>query len=343
MKTKTTLLAVAILSMIALAGNSFAQNLTPNPNAGTYMDGTLSVAQRIRLANAVVSSGTNASSAINAAAYMLMARPVVHLVTLYPGFADTVIADATLGGKLDAPNSSLVAYAIAFKTDACAAIDDKIAYLASQLDNALLLPGNVAALKVKYGGLVVTKAQNQYAAQDFAGAISTATPVLGFTSNTSEISVIFKSKVALRSPDVLAWAKLLYFSQGFAKTQAGIDAVSSAYRALDTNLVRANAFIQYQKDGVGTNPLADVALPSVTFLNADPNKLALNKAVAGDNIDALKIAVNSFASAPSGPALNSATALVAQWLRNIDGNLVRANAFALAQSQGQPFTIAELQ
>ena len=128
----------------------------------------------------------------------------------------------------------------------------------------------------------------------------------------------------------------------FQHTQAGIDAVSSAFRSLDTNLVRANAFIQFQKDGQGTNPLSGISLPQVTFLGNTPAIQAINSSGGGDNLTALKIAVNAFATAPSGPSLNTATAFVAQWLRNIDGNLVRANAFVTAQTQGQPFTIAEL-
>ncbi|XHR29604.1 MAG: hypothetical protein ACFUZC_03410 [Chthoniobacteraceae bacterium] len=350
------MLAAAIVGLIAFAGNSHAQTATtgsataaatasptPDPNAGTFRDTTLSVPQRIQLANAVLSSGTDASTVFWAANYMLGARPVVHLVTAFPAFADSVITDPTLSGKLDTQAPTLLASAITFKTDAIAALDDKIAYISSQFGNTLLDEPQTLRLKSKYGGLVAQKAQKLYDTQDYAGAVATATPVLGFGGSPSEISVIFRSKLALRSPDVLSWAKLVYLLQGFGQTQSGIDAISSAYRSLDTNLVRANAFIQYQKDGAGTNPIASVQLPSVKFISTSSSAQALNKSLAGDSIGALKIAVNAFASAPSGTQLNNATAFVAQWLRNNDGNLVRANNFVSAQSQGQTYTIAELQ
>ena len=136
---------------------------------------------------------------------------------------------------------------------------------------------------------------------------------------------------------------MIYEIQDFGHTQTGIDAVSSAYRSLDADVVRANAFIAYQTSGTGTNPLASVALPTgFAFIQSGAVPTALNYELAGDNLSALKTAVASFANAQAGTQLNTATAFVASKLRNKDGNLVRANAYVTAVSNGQPFTIAEL-
>ena len=349
MKTTKTLLAAAIFGLIAFAGYSQAQtatgtatpaaSATPNPNAGTYLDNTLTIPQRLGLANAVLSSGTDTSNVLRAAEFMLDARPVLHLATLYPEFANTVLSDPTLGGKVAA--NSLWDSAVIWKAEVCNSLDDKIAYLSAKLTSDIPQPYQGTRVKSVYGSFISRRAQIQYDARDYAGAIETATPVLGYNIG-SALPVVFKAKLALRSADVLSWAKLVYVTSDFSRTQAGIDAVSSAYRSLDTNLVRANAFIQYQKDGVGTNPLAGVTLPSVTLLGADDRTQALNLGIASNNVGALKIAATIFAAAPSGPALNNATAFVAQWLRNIDGNLIRANDFVSTQSQGQPYEIAEL-
>ena len=342
MKHTKTIFAAAIFALIALAGTQAQTTTATDASAGTYNHKTLSLPRRLQLADAVVTSGTDASSVFYAANFMLMVRPVVHAVKLFPAFSESVISDPTIGGKIDPSTASLLGSAIMFKAETIPALDDKIAYLASQLSNENLTQKDALRVRFRYGSFVVMKANLQYSAQDYSGAVATAFPVLGCCESNAEIPVIFKAKLALRSPDLLAWAKLLYILQGFNLTQTGIDAVSSAFRAIDTNLVRANAFIQYQKDGTGTNPLAGVTIPPVAFLGTSDSVQALNKAMTGDNLAALKLAVNAFAGAPSGPRLNIATAFVAQWLRNIDGHLVRANQFVSTQSKGQAFTIDEL-
>ena len=362
MRYTKTILATAILS-IALVGNSLAQTVvalaptpvgtgsavaspTPNPMAGTFQDNTLTVPQRIALANTALTSGTGIGllAPFNAAVYMLQARPVSWLMAAYPKFAAGVMADPTLGGITTSSNqvSQILALAIMWQTATNAVLTDQIAYLGANMNNPSLMPGAVIWLKLNYGKRVSQQAQAQYAAGDYAGAITTATSVLGY-GDSGAMQVIFNCKIALRSPDVLSWAKLIYTTVDFGHTQAGIDAVSSAYRSLDCNVVRANAFIAYQTSGTGANPISGVALPTgINFIPDTPAAVALNYGVAGDNLSALKTAVSSFASAQSGAPLNTATAFVAQWLRNIDGNVVRANAFIQAQSQGLPYTITEL-
>lgn len=346
-----TLLAAVIMGVIALAGNSFAQTTTgtvpaaaatPDPNAGTYKDATLTPPQRIELAKAVADNTESTPQQVKAAAqFMLDVRPVIHLVNTYGTFADSVIADPTLGGRVE--DTFLKAMAVQWKVQTIPALDDKIAYLADKLELPEYDASQVLGMKSTYGNFVIQKATAKLNARDYAGAIETATPVLGFTgANAGEVNVIFKAKMALRASDVLSWAKLVYFKSNFNQSQTGIDAVGSAFRALDGNLVREDAFRKFQQTGEGTNPLAGVAFPNVAFLGNSAHALALNAAIAGDNLGALKIAFGDFSSATIGDQLNNAGNLVAQWLRNLDGNFVRANAFSEAQTNKQPFTITEL-
>ena len=339
MKTTKTLLAAAILGMIAFAGNSHAQTVADSGTSGTWRDTSLSIPQRIALADAVVTNGTDAQAVSNAASYMLQARPVVHLFTAFPTFAESIIADPTLGGKTSDIN--LWARAVLWKVDSIADNDAKIAYVANALKSPLTASNMAGSVKVRYTQLIAGKAQKQLGSGDPQGAIDTVTPILG-ACNKDAIKVVFRAKISLRSPDVLQWAKLIYVTADFSNTQDGIDAVSSAFRCMDTGLARANAFIQFQKDGQGKNPIDGVSLPQgVTLIDSSTYAQFQNQTVTGNTLGALKAACNAFASASSAQ-LNAATALVAQALRNIDGNLVRANAFVTAQTNGGTFDIAEL-
>jgi hypothetical protein len=277
---------------------------------------------------------------------MLYSRPVVYLLRAFPAFADSVMADPTFGGQITDPNSisALLHSAIEFKLNTMPALSNQVAFLQPLLSSTTFNTSDALWAATYYANIVTQQAQNQFNAGNYAGALATATPLLSGSATMQAVTAIFQSKIALRSPDVLSWAKLVYFIQPFPQTQVGIDAVASAFRSVDTNLVRDNAFIQFEESGTGANPLAGVPLPSgVTFIGNSPDIQAANFATAGDNLDALKTAVNQFSTAANGYPLNNATAAVAQWLRNIDGNLVRANAFVTAQSAGQPYTIAELQ
>ncbi len=337
MKQKKTMVAVAILSMIALAGSLVAQNQF----AGTYRDPDLSKPQRVELAWAELGrEGATEGDVTAAARSLLTLRPVVHLYDLHPGFADAVLADSTLGGKVGEASASLLwTQAVLWKADATLNIADKIAWLEQHL-SAELPPVHSVAIKTRYGATVARSAQAKLDAGDLAGALQLALPVAGYSDDA--VRLIYRVKLAQRAPDLVRWAKLLYTLSNFRQTQAGIDAVSSALRAMDGHLARANAFIQFQKDGVGDAPLGDVSLPQVELIGITPEAKARQLAVAGKPVDALKVAVGVFATAPAGPRLNAATALVAQCLRNIDGNLVRANAFVETQSKGEPFIIAEI-
>ena len=341
-KTKT-ILAAAVLSLTAIAGYSQTPSPTPNPNAGTFNDATLSAPQRLQLAHAVLASGTDPTTAYYAARFMLTARPVINLLNAYPQFQPQVLADPTLSGTITDPNSVATLYwnAVSFGLDSTSGLDNQVAYLQPLLSSTNFTPSVALSAKQKYAQLVAKQASGQFQAGNYAAAISTAAPVLGWNGG-EVVTLTAKAKVMIGAPDVLNWAKLAYLQTDFPHTQDGINAVSSAFRALDTNLVRANQFIAFETSGTGTNPLAGVTVPQVTFLGTDPATQALNAGVTGNTLQALRIAVGQFSTAAVGNDLNKATALVAQWLRNIDGNLVRANAFVTAQTQGQPYTIPEL-
>lgn len=336
-----------MLFAASLAGYSQAQAATPAPNpvAGTYKDATLSIPQRLTLANSVVNSGTDAADVAAAAEYMLTARPVGYLLTAYPNFANQVTVDPTLSGTISEPPTVgyLFEDAVNFDTDAIPTLAGKIAWLQPLISSTLYTARTANFLAHKYGGLCSNRAAEQLRAGDASGALATALPVIGVSPYP--VYVVFQAKLNLRSADLLSWAKLIYFTQPFGKTQDGINAVTSAYRALDGNLVRANQYVAYEISGSGTDPLAGVALPSVTLEAAwgDPLYVnCFNLALSGSSTAALVLASNNFASAPIGPKLNAATAFMAQWLRNLDGNFIRANAWVAAQVAGQPFNIPEL-
>jgi hypothetical protein len=347
-KTKS-ILAAALLS-IAFTGYSLAQtpsptptaSPTPNPYAGTYQDSTLSIPQRLQLANTVLSSGTPAS-VFGAAQYMLSARPVINLLNAFPQFDAQVLTDPTLSGTLNDPNqiSALYYAAVSYKTASIVGLSNQVAYLQPLLSSTLFTPSVARAAQQAYAGLVYNQANLQYQAGNYSGVITTLAPVLGWNGN-SAVVLTASSKIMLRSPDMLSWAKLACWTFPYQQKQAGYNLETSALRSRDTDIVSMNQLIAYATSGTGTNPMAGVTVPQVTFLGNSPQAQALNFATAGDTTSALKVAMQVFSTADIGAPLNAATGFVSQWLSNIDGNNVRSNAFAAAQANNQPFNIVEL-
>lgn len=341
MKKNIITLIVILATFVA---HSQTPSPTPNPFAGTYQDVSLSVAQRIALANTLISSGTaDEANVASAAAYMLSARPVLSLYKSFPNFAQTINSDPTMRGLvMDATRISLLyRMSTSWLIDEAGTIDDKLSIAASHKDSPLLLAGDAWAAQKQWALLLVSKSNALNAAGQNQDAIDTAIPASGLIRDA--LKPILKGKIALRAPDCLSWAKVVYLTADWPHTQDGINAVTSAYRAMDIGIERANVFIQFQKTGEGNDPLADVPLPKgIHFGDNDDFSLAMNYAISGDKVSALKSAVSAYSSAPAGFYLNFATGLVAQCLRNLDGNLVRANAFVTAQSQGKQFDIVEL-
>ena len=141
--------------------------------------------------------------------------------------------------------------------------------------------------------------------------------------------------------DMLGWAKVLYYITPFADSQKGIGAFATALRVKDQSLVRSAAFVQFNKDGNGTNILDSVETPA-QFTGITVYDPVLQFLLSGDKVNALKTAFAEFIAAQDTDALNAGVAKVAQTLRNVDGNLVRANAFVNAQKAGTDYGIVEL-
>lgn len=333
-------LFTTILSL-GLAFSAFAQtpSPTPNPNAGTYKDGTLSTTQRVSLALGVVSTGTDEMTVYAATAYILNVRPVASTVSQAPTFADTVLADLTMQNRISTPNlqDQLIGNAILYKTATTTTLAGQLAYLESVSDGnrpfvvtVLQKAKSNTNLKISDGALV---------ARDYAKAITSATAALPFNT-IFMIRNICLAKINTLAPDVLSWCKLYYYISGYANTQQAINYVGSGFRAVDINLIRANQFIQHQKDGSGPDLLASVSLPTVDLSNSDlpPSVLLF---LNGQSLASLQAAAGSFAAA-NGNQLNGAAGWIAAALRNKDGNLIRANAFVTAQSNGQSYPINEL-
>ena len=105
--------------------------------------------------------------------------------------------------------------------------------------------------------------------------------------------------------------------------------------------MRSAAFVQFNKDGNGTNILDSVETPA-QFTGITVYDPVLQFLLSGDKVNALKTAFAEFIAAQDTDALNAGVAKVAQTLRNVDGNLVRANAFVNAQKAGTDYGIVEL-
>jgi len=341
MKTKT-LLAAVLLSLSMIAG-SLAQTTTGTSSitgtSGTYMDASLSTLQRVTAANTVVSG----SGAINGeAAYMLLARPILSLTQVNPTLADAILSDPTLSGRIDANQTSrLVRLAYLWKVETIANLDAQITYMANaKADTRLTLPLDSALVASAWGVLLTKKAQGQLDAHDYAGAIATATPALGQTQKHGEIKVIAAAKIGLIASDAVSWAKLCYVTCSYDDSQSGIDCVSKALLVTDGNLVRMNTFRQCQTSGAGANPLASVSLPGVPFVGPTAEAGALNQLVAGNATGAIATAMSGLD--PSTLTLSPSAKVVAMCLRNKDGNMVRAEAFAAAMNAGTAYTISEI-
>lgn len=346
MKNQTkAAMAAAILGLIAIAGYAQTGTNTVNLNTGTYRDAALSIPQRIQLADAVLTSGTNEWDRVQAAGFMLNAAPPIHLLKAKPDFADSVLADSSLGGKVGSESSQALLYETALRCKARAAANPAAAaaFIIQHISDPQIA-GRRGSLRTYAAYFAQSAAQKSFSEGQYADAIAAVTPHLGYGVAVSQITLISRAKTRLKSSDMLGWAKLAYMVVPFSQTQQGIDLVGSAFRALDTGLGRANAFIEFQKTGRGANPLADVALPQIAWPEGytEPQMQAIAAALSGDNIAALRVAAGCFAEAQAGNALNAATGMVAQWLRNIDMNLVRANAFVEAQTKGESYTITEL-
>ncbi len=314
-----------------MIAGSLAQTTTgtaapaPNSNAGTWRDTSLSALQRVQAAYTTLQTGTSAAESTAAACFMLQVRPVLPLVQTAPNLADAIIADPTLGGKLAGTKALPSAYAWKAATSS---LDAAIALLSGTGIAERMTPVEYALVQFTCASFAMNKAAQAFASRDYA-TLLTLEPYAGW-GHSGLIKLLAQAKIATQAADAMAWAKLAYFTQDFAQTQAGIDCVTGAFRAQD-NIAAAKAFIDYQESGTGANPLASVPLPNVTFVQLTPDVEALNKAVAGDMQGALDVATAAYATTPAGPNYQSAVAFRAKWLRNFDGNLVRANAFVTSQ------------
>jgi hypothetical protein len=154
------------------------------------------------------------------------------------------------------------------------------------------------------------------------------------------VAGIVSVKAIQKSPDALGWAKLCYLISDFSATQTGINAVTQALRSMDGNLSRVSSFISAQKDPSLPNVLANVKTPDVKL---PPSLSNVASVIAGDNVGALKIVSQKYVVADGNAQLNAAIGAIAQTLRDVDGNLTRANSYVDAQKNGTTFVIAELQ
>ena len=271
--------------------------------------------------------------------------------------ANAILADPTLGGVISTMNQNLPGLvSFTLSTTIPRASSDPDAQLAALAARQSAIPSALTDVLVTVFNnlrnlIIIHKAQGLVNKLKYADAIAllSSTTFLGDgNSNVSNeaVHIITQAKTSLLAADALGWAKVQYYLTPFAASQDGINAVAKALRGADLNLVRSNAFIQFQKDGQGSNVLDSIPVPQLVTNNLAPSTPAHQAVIAlmsGDKVGALRVAFGVFGNANTNNDLNAAVSLVAQTLRNVDGNLVRANAFVTAQKNGQAFTISELQ
>jgi len=320
---------INILTLVSMAAFSLSAFAVDLPD---YKNETVSTKEKI--ADAMVYKSNSDHIASTAATSYLLVTPAGPDLTIQDKqtIADDVLADPTFGGTRSSQESALlVQQAIAFFVtqttgyDAQLTLIDAEAALFPKLDLASAVIEQKNKCKWDQAALLRTHG-------DRTGAISLYTDIINTTSKRVDLPInkVAEIKIEVMAKDVMEWAKLRYFFTSFNQSQKGIDAVAGALRSCDLNLVRSNAFIQYQKDGSGPNILSPIKLPNGLTILVD------------DNVDALRRAFSKFSSAKSNDELNNAVSKIAQILRNIDGNLIRANDFVVAQTAGKPFEIVEL-
>lgn len=353
-------LTLSLLAISALASGAFSQTTSgtsvpaaaPSPTPPVFEQINKSPAEKIADAKTYLSDPNQAGNAVH---FLLGIRNYAAGWSLQDrlALADRVFSDPSISGLLadTSAQSNLLCDALLAKLDTGLSPDDALALIAQKIQQCPQFPKFISFAAIQAKIQTLAKAKNLAATRDYDGVIQLLdTPAMlgelvpGIAERSAD--AIFAAKVSQRAPDALAWARAKYYYAPFQNSQAGINAVASALRAADMNLVRSNAFIQFQKDAQGANVLDAVVLPDDLaggpFAESTPAHAVVNALLKGDRVGALKIAFTGFITAQDNPGLNAAVSLVAQTLRNVDGNLVRANAFVTAQKAGQPFDISEL-
>jgi len=345
MKTKL----ITIISILALSIGAFAQSTHPfQSKTGTILD---------QVADAKTCL-TDSVLAADAAHYLLLLKTGSNYSAVEQlALSDSIFADDTMGGLVTGTDKQtmLLETALVARTRNTSSVLDILTIIAakkSQFSSNTDFSAWCDKATLGTTAQVVMLKVNQ---KDFGGAI-----VLGNTSTIlgqpadipvwQDVKAISDAKTALKSTDSLNWAKARYLTSRFSDSQDSINVVIKNLRTVDNGaLGRANAFASYQATATGTNVLASITLPTelnVISSGTNPENIAnsaIAKVIAGDNAGALRIVNDNFMNAVGNDAITKATELVAQILRDVDGNLVRANAFISAQKAGQSFTIAELQ
>lgn len=192
----------------------------------------------------------------------------------------------------------------------------------------------------------VTKAERLLKSGDYAGTINLMATEGMLGREPYAYRLIATAKRLSSAEDALSWAKASFAVLPFSKTGTGANTVNAALLAKSGNLGEANKFIAYMGSGTGANPLAGVDYPAAAkrLTNFSSDTMAVYGDIfKGKNREAVQRAVSLFSGFDNPAAVNAHVDLVASLLRDIDGNVVRANAYVEAQKDGKPFTLSELQ
>ena len=336
MKTKTIGLIALVVASLSMSG------LAQTP---VFLSGTATPAAAVADAQTYLSNPT----------YAVQARTLILMPSAgeLPGttnltgssvqaLAASIIADKTQGGLITGTADQETVFQMALTAAACASATARASLLTTYASN----PVYVAAIRkasdwwvIETGINSITDPSAQIAYINGVAGNMWATP--DYVMFPNMLNVMYGAELKVSGSAALQWSKVVYFNTPFADSQKGIGAVATALRVADQSLPRSAAFVQFNKDGTGTNILASIATPS-QFSGITVYDPVLQYELAGDHVNAIKTAYAGFIAATDTASLNAGVAKVAQALRNADGNLIRANNFVNAMQAGSNYTIAEL-
>ena len=151
---------------------------------------------------------------------------------------------------------------------------------------------------------------------------------------TTTLSLATTAAIRVGHSEAVNYALALYCSKPFNKLQINstVSTVAKALKAKDMNLMRANAFIACQNTGVGAPTITSGERALPTVLAASPVAHLFQPA-------SLETAKAKYRSAATSGAVDAGVYEIAEVLKGMDLNLVRANAWIKSQKDGTPFDL----
>ena len=232
--------------------------------------------------------------------------------------------------------------------------EDKLAYIVGILNSLPSTEFSAVFVELRYhASLNAAAAMHNAAAAgniDLAMQYASTPQALSYGDMTGPIlAEAARIKIRAKAADALSWAKAAYMVYSFSDTQKGIALVSAAVTVMSNTDFGAGAnAAKAQTDTTIANPLTGVPLPPLltgggVFIGSS-SYTALDLLFTGNVKGALASAQNDLDIAiVDGDDVTPLVEGVCKIVRDVDCNIVRANAMAQALNNQQPFPITELQ